>query len=70
MTTLAVPNSGLSDLISSFFINLDISLASPASLFCISAEPPEVGAGSNDVGLTVTHLILSLLFTVANALPA
>ena len=48
-------------------MNFDISEASPASLFCISAEPPEVGAGSNEVGLIVTHLILSLLFTVAKA---
>ena len=28
------------------------------------------GAGSKDVGLIVTHFFLSLLLTVANALPA
>ena len=43
---------------------------SPASALTISAEPPDVGAGSKEVGLIVMHFFLSLLFTVANALPA
>ena len=41
-----------------------------ASIFSIGADPPEVGAGSNDVGLIVIHFCLSLLLTVAKALPA
>ena len=36
----------------------------------IIADPPEVGAGSKDVGLMVTHFFPSLLFTVAKAFPA
>ena len=44
--------------------------ASTASTFSIVAEPPEVGAGSNDVGLTVIHFFLSLLLIVAKAFPA
>ena len=43
---------------------------STASTFSIGADPPDVGAGSNDVGLIVIHFFLSLLFTVANAFPA
>ena len=70
MTTLAVPSSGLSDLISSLLINFILVLASPPSALTISAEPPEVMAGSKDVGLIVTHFLESVLFTVANALPA
>jgi len=70
ITILAVPNSGLSDLISSLLTNLEFLKASPASDFTISAEPPVAGAGSKDVGLIVTHFFLSLLFTVAKALPA
>ena len=45
-------------------------VASLASAFTISADPPEVAAGSNEVGLIVTHFFLSVLLTVANALPA
>ncbi len=44
--------------------------ASVASTFSIGADPPEIGAGSNDVGLIVIHFILSVLLTVANAFPA
>ena len=43
---------------------------STASIFSIGADPPEVGAGSNDVGLIVIHFFLSLLLTVAKAFPA
>ena len=35
-----------------------------------SAEPPEAGAGSNEVGLIVIHFFLSLLLTFTKALPA
>ena len=51
-------------------INLEFLKASPGSDFTISAEPPLAGAGSKDVGLIVTHFFLSVLLTVANALPA
>ena len=44
--------------------------SSAASAFIISADPPVVGAGSNEVGLIVTHFLLSVLLTVANAFPA
>ena len=70
ITTLAVPSSGLSDLTSSLLINLVRVVASDFSAFTISAEPPLVGAGSNDVGLIVIHFFASVLFTVANAFPA
>ena len=40
------------------------------SPFTISADPPDVGAASKDVGLIVIHFFLSVLFTVAKALPA
>ena len=70
MTTLAVPSSGLSDLVSSLLINLDTFGKFAASTFSIAADPPEDGAGSNDVGLIVIHFFLSLLLTVAKALPA
>jgi len=70
ITTLAVPSSGLSDLVSSLLINLEIFGTSVASIFSIEADPPEVGAGSNDVGLIVIHFFLSLLLTVAKAFPA
>ena len=43
---------------------------SPISPLTISAEPPDVAAGSKEVGLIVIHFFLSVLFTVANALPA
>ena len=65
-----MPNSGLSDLISSLLINLVFSLRSAASIFSISADPPVVSAASNDVGLIVIHFFSSLLLTVANAFPA
>ena len=70
MTTLAVPSSGLSDLFSSLLTNLEIFGTSTASIFSICADPPEVGTGSNEVGLIVIHFFLSLLLTVANAFPA
>ena len=70
ITILAVPSSGLSDLTSSFFRNLVDELASAGSDFVISADPPLLSAGSNDVGLIVTHFFLSLLLTVAKAFPA
>ena len=70
ITILAVPNSGLSDLTASLLINLLNVVASAASIFTISADPPDVGAGSNEVGLIVMHFLLSVLFTVANAFPA
>ena len=70
ITILAVPSSGLSDLISSFLTNFVFWDGSVFSPLTISADPPEVGAGSNDVGLMVTHFFLSVLLTVANALPA
>ena len=52
ITILAVPSSGLSDLLSSLLINLEIFGTSTESIFSICADPPEVGAGSNDVGLS------------------
>ena len=55
ITILAVPNSGLSDLISSLFTNLEFLKASPASDFTISAEPPVAEAGSKDA-VSYTHL--------------
>jgi hypothetical protein len=70
ITILAVPSSGLSDLTSSFFRNLVFENSSPASIFSIGAEPPELSQGSNEVGLIVTHFLLSLLLTVAKAFPA
>ena len=70
MTTLAVPNSGLSDFISSLLINLVLANSSPGSAFSIGADPPELSQGSNDVGLIVTHYFASLLLTVAKAFPA
>ena len=60
-TILAVPSSGLSDFVSSLFTNLEKFGISTASTFSICAEPPVLGAGSNEVGLIVTHLFLSLL---------
>ena len=54
-TILAVPSSGLSDLISSLLINLVSENSSPASAFSIGAEPPELSQGSNEVGLIVIH---------------
>ena len=65
-----MPSSGLSDLTSSLLINFDNVNSSVASIFSIGAEPPEVSQGSKDVGLIVTHFLVSVLFTVANALPA
>tara|TARA_B100000131_G_scaffold77058_1_gene73613 strand:- start:583 stop:858 length:276 start_codon:yes stop_codon:yes gene_type:complete len=70
ITTLAVPSSGLSDLTSSLLINFILVFVSPPSALTISAEPPEVTAGSKDVGLIVIHFLESVLFTVANAFPA
>ena len=69
-TTLAVPSSGLSDLISSLFTNFEFEILQLASAFTISADPPVEGAGSKDVGLIVTHFFGSLLLTVAKAFPA
>ena len=69
-TTLAVPSSGLSDLTSSLLINFDKVNSSVGSIFSIAADPPDVSQGSKDVGLIVTHFLVSLLFTVANAFPA
>ena len=65
ITTRAVPSSGLSDLVSSLLINFETLGISAASTFSIEEDPPEVGAGSKDVGLIVIHFFLSLLFTVA-----
>ena len=70
ITILAVPNSGLSDFISSFFRNFVKLTSSSLFPFIISAFPPVTGAGSNDVGLIVMHFFLSFVLTVANALPA
>ena len=56
-----MPNSGLSDLISSLLINFELSNLSPGSDLTISADPPVEGAGSKDVGLIVTHFFLSVL---------
>ena len=69
-TILAVPSSGLSDFVSSLLTNFEKLGTSAASTFSTCAEPPVLGAGSKEVGLIVTHLFLSLLFTVAKALPA
>ena len=60
-TILAVPSSGLSDFVSSLFTNLEKLGTSAASTLSICAEPPVLGAGSNEVGLIVIHLFLSLL---------
>ena len=65
-----MPNSGLSDFISSLLTNFELSNLSPGSDLTISADPPVEGAGSKDVGLIVTHFLGSLLFTVAKAFPA
>ena len=65
-----MPSSGLSDLTSSLLINFASEDPSDASALIISAEPPVAGAGSNEVGLIVTHFLLSVLLTVANAFPA
>ena len=54
-TTLAVPSSGLSDLVSSLLINLEVLGISTASTFSIGAEPPDFSAASKEVGLIVTH---------------
>jgi len=70
ITTLAVPSSGLSDLTSSLLINFVREFSSSASHLTISAEPPEVEAGSKDVGLMVIHFLESKLFIVAKAFPA
>ena len=70
ITTLAVPSSGLSDFVSSLLRNFEKLGTSTASTFSTWAEPPVLGAGSNYVGLIVTHFFLSLLFTVAKAFPA
>ena len=69
-TTLAVPSSGLSDLISSLFTNFVLLNSSLGSAFSIGADPPELSHGSKEVGLIVIHFFGSLLFTVANAFPA
>ena len=69
-TTLAVPSSGLSDLISSLFINFVCPNSALGSAFSTGADPPELSQGSKEVGLIVTHFLGSLLFTVAKALPA
>ena len=69
-TILAVPSSGLSDFVSSLLINLEELGASTASIFSMTAEPPDFSTASKEVGLIVTHLFLSLLFTVAKAFPA
>ena len=69
-TILAVPSSGLSDLISSLLINYVFLKSSPASPFSIVAVPPELSQGSKDVGLIVTHFLASFVFTVAKAFPA
>ena len=58
------------DLISSLFTNFVFENSSPASIFSIGAEPPELSQGSNEVGLIVTHFFASLLLTVAKAFPA
>ena len=70
ITTRAVPSSGLSVLVSSLLINFETLGMSIGSTYSIEDDPPEVGAGSKDVGLIVTHFFLSLLLTVANAFPA
>ena len=69
-TTLAVTSSGLSDLISSLFINLVCENSSLGSPFSIGAYPPELSQVSNEVGLMVIHFLLSFVFTVAKAFPA
>ena len=51
-------------------INFETFLLSVGSIFSIGADPPDFGAASNEVGLIVIHFFLSLLFTVAKALPA
>ena len=51
-------------------INFEDKNSSVASIFSIDADPPDNSQDSNDVGLIVTHFILSVLLTVANALPA
>ena len=50
-----MPSSGLSDLTSSLLINLVKVNSSEPSDFTISADPPDVAAGSKDVGLIVIH---------------
>ena len=55
ITTRAVPSSGLSDLVSSLLINFETLGMSIGSTFSIEDDPPEVGAGSKEVGLIVIH---------------
>ena len=50
--------------------NFVFSKFSLGSTFSIGADPPELGQGSKEVGLIVTHFLLSLLLTVAIAFPA
>jgi hypothetical protein len=45
-TILAVPSSGLSDLISSLFTNFVKENSSSASIFSTGAEPPELAQAS------------------------
>ena len=66
----AVPNSGLSDFVSSLFINFEILGAATDSTFSTWADPPDLSAVSKEVGLMVMHFFLSLLLTVAKAFPA
>ena len=58
-TILAVPSSGLSDLISSLLTNFVNENSSPASAVSIGAEPPELSHGSKEVGLIVIHFFAS-----------
>ena len=59
----AVPNSGLSDFVSSLFINFEILGIATGSTFSTNvpflsfslADSPELGAGSKEVGLMVIH---------------
>ena len=58
----AVPNSGLSDFVSSLFINFEILGAATDSAFSTWADPPELGAGSKEVGLMVMHFFFCHYF--------
>ena len=51
-------------------MNFDAKNSSAASIFSTVADPPDVSQGSNDVGLIVIHFFVSVLLTVAKALPA
>ena len=61
ITGLDLDGSTVSETITLANASASTSANQYASIFSIVAEHPEVAAGSNDVGLTVTHFFESLL---------